>query len=42
MEVPTNYVNSHPLTFDAKIHVLKIQLWTLNNRFFLSHRFLQQ
>lgn len=44
MEAPTNYVNSHPLTIDAKIHfdVLKIQLWTLNNRFFLSRRFLQQ
>lgn len=21
MEVPTNYVNSHPLTFDAGIHM---------------------
>lgn len=21
MEVPTNYMNSHPLTFDARIHM---------------------
>lgn len=39
MEVPTNYMNSHPLTFDAGIHMS----YSMSNRFFfLSHRFLQQ